>query len=100
MINAEIARNNYAGYDTNWGSAGIKMGVSSNIILCGNFIHHNRGQESWPTTTQATGKLSATTLVQMTDPASCTRFRTTLRLPTTSLAIMLALASIFRILTR
>lgn len=47
VLDAEIARNNYAGYDTEWDAGGLKMVVSSNIVVSGNNVHDNYGQGIW-----------------------------------------------------
>jgi hypothetical protein len=45
--NAEVARNNYAGFDRNWQAGGIKVSTASDITYAGNFVHDNHGMGIW-----------------------------------------------------
>jgi hypothetical protein len=47
ILGAEIARNNYAGYDTDWDAGGMKLAGSSNVVVSGNNVHDNHGQGLW-----------------------------------------------------
>jgi parallel beta-helix repeat protein len=43
----EIAYNNTAGYDAYWEGGGTKFTYSRNLVLRGNFVHHNNGPGLW-----------------------------------------------------
>jgi Right handed beta helix region len=45
--NAEVARNNYAGFDMNWEAGGIKVSTASGITFAGNVVHDNHGMGIW-----------------------------------------------------
>ncbi len=47
VLGAEIARNNYAGYDSDWEAGGLKLAGSSNVIVSGNNVHDNHGVGLW-----------------------------------------------------
>jgi hypothetical protein len=47
VLGAEIARNNYAGYDIDWEAGGLKMTHSSKVVIAGNNVHDNHGQGLW-----------------------------------------------------
>jgi len=47
VLNAEIAYNNYAGYDFQWDAGGLKSGSSTNLTLSGDNIHNNNGNGIW-----------------------------------------------------
>jgi parallel beta-helix repeat protein len=44
---AEIAGNNWAGYDTSWEAGGLKFVDSANVILDNNYVHDNNGVGLW-----------------------------------------------------
>ena len=44
---AEIARNNYAGYSIDWEAGGMKLVLSSNVVISGNKVHDNDGMGLW-----------------------------------------------------
>ncbi len=44
---AEIARNNYAGFDMNWQAGGIKIATAFGVTFAGNFVHDNHGMGIW-----------------------------------------------------
>ena len=43
----EIAYNNAAGYNSYWEAGGTKFTFSRNLVLRGNFVHHNDGPGLW-----------------------------------------------------
>jgi parallel beta-helix repeat protein len=43
----EIAYNNYAGYNPYWGAGGAKWVYTTNLVVRGNFAHHNGGPGLW-----------------------------------------------------
>jgi len=47
VANNEIAYNGFAGYDPFWGAGGSKWVYTSNLVVRGNFSHHNRGPGLW-----------------------------------------------------
>ena len=44
---AEIAHNNYAGYDHWWEAGGMKITKSDNLRFIANYVHHNDGPGLW-----------------------------------------------------
>lgn len=44
---AEIAHNNYAGYDHWWEAGGMKITKSDNLKFIANYVHHNDGPGLW-----------------------------------------------------
>ncbi len=47
VIDAEIAGNNYAGYNREWEAGGLKLAGSSDVVVSGNNVHSNNGQGLW-----------------------------------------------------
>ncbi|MBV9247851.1 MAG: right-handed parallel beta-helix repeat-containing protein [Acetobacteraceae bacterium] len=47
VLRAEIARNNYAGYNMDWEAGGMKLAGSSDVIVSGNNVHDNHGTGLW-----------------------------------------------------
>ncbi len=47
VLGAEIAGNNYAGYNTAWEAGGLKLAGSSRVVISGNNVHDNNGQGLW-----------------------------------------------------
>lgn len=47
VMNAEIARNGFIGYNTDWDGGGLKICGSDNVHLIGNHVHHNKDQGLW-----------------------------------------------------
>jgi hypothetical protein len=47
VLGAEIARNNYAGYDPDWEAGGMKISGSANVLVSGNYVHDNHGIGLW-----------------------------------------------------
>jgi parallel beta-helix repeat protein len=45
--NNEISYNNTVGYDPYWEAGGTKFTYSSNLVVRGNFVHHNDGPGLW-----------------------------------------------------
>jgi hypothetical protein len=43
----EISYNNFAGYNPYWGAGGTKFVETRNILISGNFSHHNGGPGLW-----------------------------------------------------
>ena len=43
----EINHNNFAGYSTNWEAGGTKFVKTTNLVVRGNFSHHNKGRGLW-----------------------------------------------------
>jgi hypothetical protein len=43
----EIFGNNYAGYDVYWEAGGVKIAVSRDVTMIGNYVHHNDGVGLW-----------------------------------------------------
>jgi hypothetical protein len=43
----QISYNNYAGYDSFWGAGGSKWVYTTNLVVRGNFSHHNFGPGLW-----------------------------------------------------
>jgi hypothetical protein len=48
--NNEIARNNFAGYDTSWEAGGTKFIKTENLTVRSNYIHDNLGNGLWTDT--------------------------------------------------
>jgi hypothetical protein len=46
-LKAEIARNEYAGYDIDWAAGGMKLASSSNVVVSGNNVHNKHGTGLW-----------------------------------------------------
>jgi parallel beta-helix repeat protein len=47
VAGAEIAYNNYAGYNTGWEAGGIKVSAATGVLISGNNVHDNNGQGIW-----------------------------------------------------
>jgi hypothetical protein len=47
ILNNEIAFNNYAGYNKDWGAGGTKFSGTSNLVVRSNYVHDNLGQGLW-----------------------------------------------------
>lgn len=47
IIGAEIAANNYAGFDEVWDSGGVKILTSTNVVIRDNLVAKNRGSGIW-----------------------------------------------------
>ncbi len=47
ILGAEMAGNNYAGYNTAWEAGGLKLAGSSHVVISGNNVHDNIGQGLW-----------------------------------------------------
>lgn len=45
--NAELARNGFIGYNTDWDGGGLKICAADNVVLRGNHVHHNKDQGLW-----------------------------------------------------
>jgi parallel beta-helix repeat protein len=43
----EVAHNNYAGYSWWWEAGGSKFCMTSDLVVRGNYVHHNRGPGLW-----------------------------------------------------
>lgn len=43
----EIAHNNFAGYDAGWEAGGTKFVESRDLLVRGNYVHHNHGPGLW-----------------------------------------------------
>jgi hypothetical protein len=44
---ADIAGNNYAGYNRDWEAGGVKLGASRRVAITGNTVHGNSGNGVW-----------------------------------------------------
>ena len=47
VTDAEIARNGWIGYNTDWDGGGLKICTADGVALVGNHVHHNRDQGLW-----------------------------------------------------
>ena len=47
ILSAEIASNNYAGYNSDWDAGGVRICTSANVVVSNNNVHYNNGMGIW-----------------------------------------------------